>query len=277
MEHSALLVAFGEFVADARRLHLGSAVAGGGFGKFIQQAKPLLAVPARRRWNSIAGVLHAIRPWYTDYDLIARIAHLEDSYTELIAWALDPETHPPSAEDRQREWLSAIGIKWLGGAAAKPLTQVWTKDGVPDLVLRLRRQVVVVEVKTWTNEHDAPSGKPQTEAYRDSVVQQFQVKADQLVHVVFLTRDRSQAANPLAICTSFSDLALALAKALSRFDLAEDVRFAFKTLITHLATFDHDELAKVIRWTDPPDDDLLFEHIAELQRISKHLLWRDDV
>lgn len=277
MELVEAVPAFRRFLATATRLRRASPDRQEQFNTFLAKAKPLLVKPTRRRWEALTPQLAILQSWFVAHDLLAKIAHLEDSYTELIRWALEPATHPPSAELRQSSWLASLGIDWRNARPAEPCTQFWTSDGVPDLVLSFAPQTVVVEVKTWSNEHLVPSGKTQTIAYPDAVRSALRLSSQHPIHIVFLTPDRHAADNPEAICTSFAHFALVLAGTLADIDLADDLRFAFAMLITHLATFGLPLMTQAVGWHRELNDDLLLRHIREISVMTKLLLERNNV
>ena len=161
MEPFETLPAFRQFLAAAARLRPTSIDYAERLSGFLDQAKPLIIGPTRLQWQALNPDLDLLSRWYTNCDLLDRIVSLEDSYTELIAWALRPATHPESAQLRQRRWLASLGIDLANEAPAEPRTQVLTHDGVPDLVLSFGTKTVVVEVKTDSAEHPAPSGLAQ--------------------------------------------------------------------------------------------------------------------
>ena len=142
------------------------------FQAFIDAARSLLVEPLFDRLAALRPNLDRLRPWLLDdpaHDLlqIAGVTHVENAYTDLMAWSLHPETHRESAIKRQRGWLSTLAIPEAStiGKAVCPLVRPYTDDGNPDMVLRYERFVVVVEAKTGTLEHTAPSGKLQSYAY----------------------------------------------------------------------------------------------------------------
>jgi hypothetical protein len=232
---------FGEFVARSKAL-----VATAGmddttvaFRRFVERAHPLLVEPMSEKLTTLRSRVSLLRPWITSWDLlaVAGLDYAEDPYTELVAWALHPDTRPPSAERRQRAWLDSLS---LGGGigfavAAEPRTQLPTTDGVPDLILRYDEFVVVVEAKTGSTEHLTRGGRPQTFAYVEAVAKTLGLPSEVPVHVIYLTPDRRAAANPEAVCTSHVDFVVALAGAFEPDELPENARVAFKMLFTHFA------------------------------------------
>jgi hypothetical protein len=173
---------------------------------------------------------------------------VEDSYTELLAWALHPATHRQTAELRQRAWLASLGIDWRGASHAEPKTWLQTEHGVPDLVLQYGTQTVVVEVKTDSAEHLVGSGGYQTLDYPDEVRKALDLGPGHQMHMVFITPDGREAASPDAKCTSFAQFALVMAKTLEHVDLAGDIRTAFSMLITEFATYPPSPIREALGW-----------------------------
>ena len=192
--------------------------------------------------RQVMGVLPVLRPriclarrWLVRHDLlaIAGLTFVENAYTELMAWALDPRTDPDSAAARQRAWLDSVGLGRCEFAVpAEPRTQVRTDDGIPDLLLVYETFAVVVEAKTGTSEHATPSGLPQTLAYSQSV--RPWAKGD--IHVIFITPDWASAANQSAALTTFVDFAMTMARLLDGVSLDPEARFSFALLVTHFLT-----------------------------------------
>jgi hypothetical protein len=236
---------FERFVADARTcvaaLDLGlSGVAApvADFGSFIETARPLVAGPFRAAVEILAPRVAALSPWLIEHDLlaVARRTYDEDAYTELLAWAIAPRTHAPTALRRQAAWLRSMGLP-EPISPTQPRTQVGTDDGIPDLVLDYDSFTVVVEAKTGSGEHETPgSGSMQTVSYPEAVRRRLDLSANKPVHLVFLTPDRREAANDDAVLTTYVDFALAMADALREEDLNPDLRALFKLVITHFAT-----------------------------------------
>jgi hypothetical protein len=202
--------------------------------------------------------------WIVRHDLlsVAGSRLVENSYTELMEWALRPATHPASAERRQRSWLRAVGLddSICGSGACIPQTQLVTDDGIPDLVLRFENSTVVVEAKTWSAEHAAPSQKPQTVAYEGSVRRTLELDVDHRVEVVFITPSRREAKNQKAKATSFVDFAFALASALDREEMPADTRAAYAMLFTHFLSSPNttsvsgpEVIGSVLAWSTQPD------------------------
>jgi len=236
---------FERFVADAR-IFVGGLERGpprlatpvSEFSSFIEAAKPLVAGPLRSAVAALGPRIAALSPWLTEHDLLAVAGRTydEDAYTELLAWAIAPETHPPTALRRQVAWLRSMGLP-QPIAPAKPRTQVDTDDGIPDLVLDYGDFTLVVEAKTGSHEHETPtSGSMQTISYPEAVRRRLGLSPSKAVHVAFLTPDRKRAANENAVLTTYLDFTLALADALRDEDLNPDLRAMFKMLFTHFAT-----------------------------------------
>jgi hypothetical protein len=105
------------------------------------------------------------------------------------------------------------------------------------LILEYDKFVVVLEAKTGSEEHEAPSGILQTMAYPDAVRRAVHIDRSKPVYIVFITPDKSEAANPEAINTTFVEFALSLAAALETIPLPDDLRFAYAMLFTHFLTY----------------------------------------
>jgi hypothetical protein len=215
------------------------------FREFVERATPLIIGPVRETLEGITPRLARLQRWWAFQDLlsVAGFDMDEDPYTELLAWALAPQTHPDSAVARQSAWLRRA--PFFGGIdftrPAIPRTQFGTDDGRPDLVLQYERCVVVLEAKTGTDEHLTRSGTgtPQTLAYPGAVRRALNLDATTPVYVVFLTRDGRKAANPMAFNTSFVEFCLTLTAALEEFQVSRlpgDLRYAYAMLFTHVLT-----------------------------------------
>lgn len=207
------------------------------FRQFVTAAMPLIVPEIKSLLPRLADRAALADRWLVRHDLlsIAGSRLVENSYTELMEWALRPATHPASAQRRQQAWLKAVGLdeSICGGSPCVPQTQLATDDGIPDLVLRFENFTVVVEAKTGSAEHAAPSQKPQTVAYEDSVRRTLELGAGHGVEVVFITPDRRDAKNPRAKLTTFVDFAFSLVAALDAEEMSADTRAAYAMLFTH--------------------------------------------
>jgi hypothetical protein len=210
------------------------------FERFIHYALPQVFADIQRVLPEIAERASLAARWLVNDDLlaVAGCRFVEDAYTELMAWALSPDTHPPSAQRRQSAWLASLGLnsETFCGKECQPRTQVHTEDGIPDLVMAYGNATVAVEAKTGTNEHFAPSGEMQTIAYVESLRKALDLSPEHPLHMVFLTTDGGKAANKEAICATYVEFVLALAGALDGSGLPADTRAAFAILFTHLLT-----------------------------------------
>lgn len=210
------------------------------FLRFIQNSIPLILGPIRASLEAIRSEVALIRRWLVPHDLlrIAGFSYAEDPYTELIAWALHPDTHPESASLRQRAWLNSFrfGETVSFDHPARPRTQFCTDDGIPDLILDYETFVVIVEAKTGSEEHTTPSGIMQTSAYPDAVRRALSLPEWKSIYVIFITPDRRKASNREAFNTTFVEFALVLASHLDTIDLPGDLRSAYAMLITHFIT-----------------------------------------
>jgi hypothetical protein len=263
MEPFEALTALRQFLAAATRLRATSIDDRERLSAFLAQAKPLIIGPTRLQWQALTPDLDVLSRWYTNCDLLDRIVRLEDSYTELIAWALRPATHPESAQLRLRSWLASLGVALANEVPAEPRTQVLTRDGIPDLVLPFGTRTVVVEVKTDSPEHAAPSGMAQTLAYPEAVRSTLQLNPQTPLHMVFLTPDSRAAENPDAICTNFAHFAVILARALADIELPDHARVLAGMVITLLATFES-PIKNMVGWQREIDDGLLIERMGDI-------------
>ncbi|SRR6266446_1946033 len=267
---SAEALAFRQFLTAVTRLRQKSVDYHQRLTTFLIQAKPLVVGPARRQWQDLKPLIDILSAWHTNCDLLDKIVSLEDSYTELIAWALRPATHPKSALLRQRNWLASLGVELADETPAEPRTQMPTNDGVPDLVLPFETQTIIVEVKTDSDEHPAPSGKDQTFAYLDAVRSSLHLSPQHSLRIVFLTPDSRPAKNPDAMCTNFAHFAVVLAKTLAGFDLPDHIRVMAGMVISLLSTFEL-PIQNLVGWSSDIDDALLMEHIGDISLIAKLL------
>ena len=213
------------------------------FRRFIEAGKPLLLHTLPKQLAALKPRLDRLRQWLLppQFDLL-KVAHLsydENAYTELMAWSLSADAGTDTALARHRQWLHSLGISGANELreAVKPMTQVSTDDGRPDMVLQYPSFVVVVEAKTGSEEHPTPrTNQLQTVAYPAAVRKWLGLDEAIPIHMVFLTPDRRSPANEEAIPTTYLDFAVALASVLTPSQLLEDAKSAFKLWITHLAT-----------------------------------------
>jgi hypothetical protein len=213
------------------------------FEGFVKRSLPLVVAEIKRRLPLIAERAVLAERWLTPHDLLSvgGFTYIENYYTALMSWALDPDTHPASATRRQRAWMAAIGFDEgiCGETACVPTTQLVTGDGIPDLLMRFEKSTIVVEAKTGSAEHNAPSGKPQTFAYLDAVRETLGLPLDHDIRCVFITPDRRSAENPEAKATTFVEFVFALAGALETSTIGADsqpTRAAYAMLFTHFLT-----------------------------------------
>ena len=119
------------------------------FTRFVGAALPLVVLEIKSLLPRLSARVALAERWLVPHDLlfVAGFSFIENSYTALMKWALDPATHPPSARRRQRAWLRALGLdeNVCGTTACVPKTQLVTHDGIPDLILRFENVIVVVE------------------------------------------------------------------------------------------------------------------------------------
>lgn len=241
---TSLLRTFGEFIAEAKPLHeVLVRPPTFEFQTFVDKAVPLVLRSLQSDLPALKQRAELADRWLVADDLlaVAGLSYVENAYTELMAWALRPKTHRESALRRQTAWLESLEPKIeLSNQERKPATvetQVATDDGIPDLILRFEHTVIVVEAKTGTVEHAAPSGTMQTIAYIPAVRHRYRI-ADESVYAVLISPDGQQAANEgqEARSTSYVAFALAMAYCLEAEQLPLDTRAAFKMLFTHFLT-----------------------------------------
>ena len=95
-----------EAVPPAKRqsLHRASCPPLDRFREFLDRAWPIVEGEARSWARELLRIVNRIKRWRASHDLLHVAGHRynEDAYTELMAWALAPETHLPSALARQR-------------------------------------------------------------------------------------------------------------------------------------------------------------------------------
>lgn len=250
------------------------------FRSFVESARPLLLKSVHDRLDVIQEALRSLEPWLLEdrHDLlrVAQLTSAEDPYTELLAWAIDPNTDPSIGAACQRGWLASLGITVAATLdPVSPVTQFSTDDGIPDLVLHFPKLLVVVEAKTGTGEHPTPSGIMQTIAYPDAVRRRLGKPSDFVTEVVYLTLDRSQARNDNAIRTSYFELAVSLAKTLNGLEVPGDIKSLYKLIISHFATQTATlgvDVRELLFLTDErPNQDRVIEHVTSLTHIL-HLL-----
>ncbi len=251
------------------------------FCQFIESAKPKL-------FESVAGKLHIIRdalanlkPWLLDdrHDLlaVAQVTLAENPYTDLVAWAIDPHINPVLATECQRAWLRSLGIETQSFRPTRPITQLFTDDGIPDLVLHYPELLVIVEAKTGTGEHETPSETMQTVSYPSAVRRHFGKPDDFPTEVVYLTLDRTDAANASAIRTSYFEFAVILAAALNRVPVSDDddTKPLYRLIVNHFATRTASlgrGISELFFLADERSlDDRAIEHIPKLTHLL-HLL-----
>ena len=211
------------------------------FQQFIDKAMPTIFADIENLQPQIAERANLVARWLVKDDLlaVAGCRFVEDAYTELMAWALRPETHPPSARQRQSAWLAALGLdrEICNSSACEPLTQVRTDDGIPDLVMRFEHLTICVEAKTGSAEHLTPSGiamQTEPEGYPHALRKTLNLEHAPIM--VFITPDGRQASSDGAVCTTYTQFVLALAGALDGSDMPHETRAAFAILFTHMLT-----------------------------------------
>ncbi len=210
------------------------------FRRFIARAEEVLIAPLQRDAKALRQQLELLRPWLLPQRLdlfeVAGLTYDENAYTELIRWALCPEINSYSAGQCQKAWLRRLGVPAEDPFhAGEVSTQLVTKDGIPDLIIRFKQHVIVVEAKTGTAEHVTPLGKMQTESYPIAVRAALSLPASTRVYVILLTPDRVAGHSSAAIAASYFELALALAEGAAASQLNPPTRSAYTQIISHLA------------------------------------------
>lgn len=206
------------------------------FERFVLRSNELLLRDAKPYLDWLAPAWRAIEPSLRTPDVlaVARITHDEDRYTELLRWMLWPD---------DLELATACQRAWVGytlgrdvRCAVCPVTQMRTKDGIPDLVLPYADGPVVLEAKTVTTEHTTPTSRqPQTVSYVAAVSRALGGTATEDIGVVYLTLDRSRPANALARPMSYLEVALVLADVVESRRTSEPMLSAYRVVLGHLA------------------------------------------
>lgn len=211
------------------------------FRFFLDKAEPIaihhirdVLKANRSRLKNLNGVLLEDT---CDILAAAGLSGDEDRYTKLMAWMLWPEGKPELALRIQKAWLKALGLNNIAKQlkkAVKPETQKLTKNGRLDMVFDFRKPniVLIVEAKTGSEEHEAPSGEMQTIAYPAAFRRSLKLRYNHPIEVVFLTPDGRKAANSKAICTTYEKFVMAVADSIENISLG--LRWAYSFAITHL-------------------------------------------
>jgi hypothetical protein len=219
------------------------------FRTFSKGALAILETTLEASRNDLHIAARPAARWIGKHDLLALggLSLVENAYTRLLDWALEPKTHEPTALGRQRAWLAHTGIQRTIRTAGAPLRFLRTSDGVPDLVLRYPEFAVVVEAKTVTSEHLTPGGSFQSHSYGPAVAVALGLPAD-AVETVFLTLDRALPENAAARPVSHLGSFLAIASAFGDMPLPGDIDAGFRTILTHFAAT-ADRPMRDLRWT----------------------------
>jgi hypothetical protein len=235
------IAAFGAFVAEAEPLLASlphaAAPPSREFEDFVKLAMPLAVDRVKAQLPDMIERAQILTQWFVPFDLLSLggFSFVENYYTALMKWALDPETHSESALRRQRAWIRKVGIDdSYCRAPCVCQAQVYTSDGIPDLVLQYDEATIVVEAKTGSAEHTTPSGGFQTDVYPKAVRTTLRLPPEHKVFMVFITTDGTPPHNPDAKATKYFDFVMALAEDLDRESLPEGTRFAYSMLFTHL-------------------------------------------
>ncbi|MBK8205304.1 MAG: hypothetical protein IPK87_00795 [Planctomycetes bacterium] len=250
------------------------------FQAFIEQVTPLAIGEVRKQFERLRSMANQLATWWTEHDLVSvlGVRHAEDPYSELLAWMIRRETHPPSFETRVGTVLALVSPELAGraGDVKEIRTQVATPGGgVPDIVIRLSDTAAIIEAKTGTGEHVTPAGRMQTVGYPDAVQQLFGLPNKP--KIAFLTLDRTAAENPEATLLTWADCAAALAKALFKKDVDTTFGAILSVGITHfvracLSVNADALLAEVMsggtgRWTDAR----ILQRMAEIEELYSRL------
>jgi hypothetical protein len=266
-DRSKLVSRFESFAAEARGLMSPKAAAPvprevrRRFERFASLASDLLL---GRTNQYVPWLSEALKPLERSLEAedvlrIAGITHDEDRYTELLSWLLRPAAHHRLGEACQRAWVRhATGREPL--IAVAPRTQVWTDDGIPDLVLPYPERPLIVEAKTRTAEHATPRTRQmQTVSYPAAVNSALGLPPDGPTDVVFLTLDRAAPANATARAMSYLESAQVLAAVVETQPAPDDVRAAYRIVLGHLARaavptdFDLGSTLQAVRaWREDP-------------------------
>ena len=140
-----------------------------------------------------------------------------------------------------------------------------------DLLLPFSTHPVVVEVKTESDEHPAPSGKAQTFAYPDAARKKLGLGPQDRVHMVFLTPDGRDAENPEAICRSFARFAHVIAEGLEQVEVPDHLRSPFAMVITMLAKYCSPSIIEAMRWQSNMTDNQLIHRAGDFSVMTKLL------
>lgn len=211
------------------------------FTRFLTDAEAILLEPMRKQYQRLAIAVEPLEKWLlpasNDLFAVAGLTHNENAYTELIRWAMCPQTNASAAVACQCSWLQSLRPTIIERAdqAAIVQSQYNATGHYPDLVMTHTSFAVVVEAKTWSAEHVTRSEKMQTIAYPVEVRKVLGWHDERPIYVVFLTLDRSPASNSDARLCSYFELALAFARGLENVELDSSLRAAYAMVITHLA------------------------------------------
>lgn len=206
------------------------------FRDFAEAASERVLADLKGSAAALSAAVRPSAPWIGEHDLLAfgGLTFVENAYTRLLAWALDPMTNDSTALDRQRAWLAHVGIDRWPTTAATPALFLSTSRGIPDLVLAYKDFIVVVEAKTMTDEHTTPGGQLQSHAYGPAVAQTLG-RTEGSVDTVYLTLDRSPPDNHAARPVSYLGSLLAIIASIDVGILPDDVQAGFRTIVTHFA------------------------------------------
>lgn len=270
--------AFRRFVERARALRPPEELPVAQFREFVARATPLATAHVRGSIERLAEIAPPILHWLLEPEqdvlAVAGYAWVETAYTNLVAWALYPPGRPDVALACQRAWVNRCAPGIVVEHAVKPLHQLVTDDGIPDLVFEYGEDVLIVEAKTKTFEHAIPSGQPQTIGYVASVAKHLGCDPERC-HVVLLTPDRRAPANPRARAASYADFVLALSPALAMVSEDESLFHPYLVVMTHFLRCSLPNgvdagslLERICRWQRQPSDSDASEILRELDAIQ---------
>ena len=144
--------------------------------------------------------------------------------------------------------------------------------------------ILIIEAKTGTEEHEAPNGEWQTQAYPAAVRKRLRLPRDHPGALVFLTPDGRQAVNSKAIVSTYELLVTVIAASLSPDEISHNLRWAYSTVITHFLTHaahNGTDKIKAIRLLEnysllgpgALSKDQILENLSTLGPLCRNLQW----
>ncbi len=217
------------------------------FGSFCERNSSRILHAVKDDLHLLAFVATILDPWMAQPDLfdIALLRFGEDGYTELMKWALHPPGEDAVGLAVQCGLLGYLELP-LPEKPARIATQFRTIFGnYPDMVMDFETFALIFEAKTGTEEHDTVISRtgaaelfaPQTKAYPGQVRESLEhLRLRQApVHIAFISPDGRVAANENAFQMTYLEFAMVIARALSRIELEEPTKWAYKFVISHFA------------------------------------------